>query len=78
MLAHSVSERDVIAIFFVFVGASLIVKGKAQDSFLNESESSPSDLAEPMKATPLLRALVIGAGIAAIAVGLWQLFHRSV
>jgi hypothetical protein len=78
MLTHSVSERDVIAIFFVFVGTSLIVKGKTRDSFLNESESSPSDLAEPMKATPLLRALVMGAGIAAVVVGLWQLFHRSV
>jgi hypothetical protein len=78
MLTHSVSERNVIAIFFLFVGASLIVKGRTRDSFLNESESSPSDLAEPMKATPLLRALVIGAGIAVMAVGLWQLFHRSV
>jgi hypothetical protein len=72
---HSPEEYGITA-FIVLSCAITIVKACVQSEFLNESESSPSDMAKPMKATPMLRIVVIIGALLIGAGALWNLFNK--
>jgi len=75
MLLHTPEEYG-ITVFIVLSCVVVIVKACIQSEFLNESESNPSDLAEPMKATPLLRVVVIVGSLLIGAGALWSFFKK--
>jgi hypothetical protein len=75
MLMHTPGEYGITA-FIVLSCVIVIVKACVQSEFLNESESSPSDMAKPMKATPMLRVVVIVGALLIGAGALWSLFKK--
>jgi len=75
LLWHTPEEYGITA-FIVLSCAVVLVKACIQSEFLNESESNPSDLAEPMKATPLLRVVIIVGSLLIGAGALWSFFKK--
>jgi hypothetical protein len=73
MLVHTPGEYGITA-FIVLSCIVVIVKAFVQSEFLNESESSPSEMARPMKATPTLRVVVIVGALLIGAGALWSFF----
>ena len=64
------------AILFLIVGIYLIIQGFTSDILISESDvpATEEDLSNA-KATPFLRAVVVGSGLAAMLYGLYLLFH---
>jgi uncharacterized membrane protein len=64
------------ALLSLIVGIYLIIRGLTSDVLISESviSATKEDLANA-KATPFLRAVVVGAGLVAVLYGSYLLFH---
>lgn len=62
--------------FIVFSCVIVIVRTCVRDQLINEAESSPSEMAKPMKATLGLRLLIIGVALLIGGGAIWSLFNK--
>jgi hypothetical protein len=72
-LPHTPQEIGITA-FIVLSCVVVAVRGLTQSEFINESESEPSEMATPMKATFWLRVLVIVFALLIGGGAIWEFF----